>query len=295
MVEQFISKKVRGGNLPMPVHLSIGQETVSVAVCASLEKQDYIWGTYRSHGLYIARTLDLKGLFSEILGRQDGCNSGRGGSMHLFSKEHRLLGTSGIVGSHIPNAVGFAYAMKQKGEKSVTCVVFGDGATDAGTFYDSINIAMLRKSPVLFLLEDNDLAIRTNAKSRQYNQDVLSKASAFGISVTESGSNLADMMRNIKLARARILDTATPELIRVKTKRWYQHLGFEYELNQTYRDFEHEKDILALDEVNNWLESLDKTELEKIELDISMQIDSAWTQAQSSAYPAQASIFDHTR
>lgn len=83
MVEKFIATKVKLGEMPMPIHLSIGQETISVAICNSLRANDYLWGTYRSHGLYIAKTLDLEGLFSEILGKKDGCSGGRG-RLHAF-------------------------------------------------------------------------------------------------------------------------------------------------------------------------------------------------------------------
>lgn len=295
LVEKFIAQKVKIGEMPMPIHMSIGQEIISAAICAGLTDEDYVWGTYRSHGLYIARTNNIVGLFAEILGRIDGCSGGRGGSMHLHSDEFKILGTSGIVGSHIPNAVGFAYAKKLLGHSGITCVVFGDGATDAGTFYDSINIAMLRNSPVLFILEDNNLAIRTPGSKRQFNQDILSKASQFGIPVSESEPSLDEMVENIKTARDRVQKNKTPELIKVNTVRWYQHLGFDYELNQPYRADTCETEVIENDLLNLWIKSIPPQHLKDLELEITSMIDSAWQTAKLSTFADPSTILNHTR
>jgi len=296
LVEQFISMKVKGGEMPMPVHLSIGQETVSVAVCESLNKdEDYIWGSYRSHGIYIARTSDLVGLFAEILGKEGGCSGGRGGSMHIISPKYKILGTSGIVGSHISNAVGFSYGQKMLAKRGITCVIFGDGATDAGTFYDSINIALLRKTPTLFLLENNDLAIRTPSKLRQHETGFSKKVEAFGLRVTETGPRMESMIREIKLARDRILTQGLPEMIKLDTIRWHQHLGSEYELNQSYRDFNNEKEILKNDEINIWLGSMPSSEREDLSNRLKMVINDAWQAVEAMQYPNLSTIYDYAR
>lgn len=295
LVEQFIALKVKNAEMPMPVHLSIGQEFVSAAICVALNCEDYVWGTYRSHGLYIARTGDLIGLFAEILGRASGCSGGRGGSMHLFSSESKLLGTSGIVGSHIPNSVGFAYAQKLLGHAGITCVVFGDGATDAGTFYDSINIAMLRSTPVLFILENNNLAIRTPGVHRQFNQDVASKASRFGINVIESRSSVEEMIQDLKLARDRVALSKTPEMIKLNTVRWYQHLGFEYELDKEYRIDINEAEVINDDPLNIWIKSVNYEYLKSLESDITLEIEEAWKVAKASPFAENTSFLDHTR
>ena len=296
LVEQFISMKVREGSMPMPIHLSIGQETVSVAVCESLNtNEDYIWTSYRSHGIYIARTSDLIGLFSEILGKLEGCSHGRGGSMHLISPQYKILGTSGIVGSHISNAVGFSYGQKLLCRKGINCVIFGDGATDAGTFYDSINIALLRKTPTLFVMENNNLAIRTPAKERQYETNFAKKVEAFGMKVTESGPDIKSMIRDIQFVRNRILESGMPEMIKVDTIRWYQHLGCEYELNQDYRDREIEKDILQADEINVFLNSLPLEKVNYLTSNFNQIIDSAWQNAQEMHYPKTSTMYDYVR
>ena len=285
-VEEFVAKKAEINEIPLPIHLSIGQELISVAIISALSDKDYIWGTYRSHALYIGRTKCLKSFFSEILGKIDGCNSGFGGSMHLRSNEHRILGASGIVGTHIPNSVGFAYGKKLKKDRSITCVMFGDGATDAGTFYDSLNIAQLYDVPILFFLEDNDLAIRTKKNLRQADSSLIKKIKSFGVNVFESKGFYSDTYKCVKDAKKYIKDSSKPAIVISKTIRWYQHLGFEYELNQTYRDFEIENKIIENDEINVWLSKKTKISRQKLEENIREEINLAWKQSLKSDYPS---------
>ena len=285
-VEEFVAKKAEINEIPLPIHLSIGQELMSVAIILGFSDKDYIWGTYRSHGLYIGRTKCLLSFFSEILGKVDGCNSGFGGSMHLRSEDHRILGASGIVGTHIPNAVGFAYGKKLKKDNSITCVIFGDGATDAGTFYDSLNISQLYDVPILFFLEDNDLAIRTKKDKRHANNSIIQKIKSFGVNVFESQGFYSDTFKCVKDAKQYIKNSSKPAIVISKTIRWYQHLGFEYELNKTYRDFEKEDKILKNDEINVWLSKKSKISREKLEEKINKEINLAWKQSLKSNYPS---------
>ena len=215
--------------------------------------------------------------------------------MHLISPQYKILGTSGIVGSHISNAVGFSYGQKLLCRKGITCVIFGDGATDAGTFYDSINIALLRKTPTLFVMENNNLAIRTPAKERQYETNFAKKVEAFGMKVTESGPDIKSMIRDIQFVRNRILESGMPEMIKVDTIRWYQHLGCEYELNQDYRDREIEKDILQADEINVFLNSLPLEKVNYLTSNFNQIIDSAWQNAQEMHYPKTSTMYDYVR
>lgn len=294
-VEEFVSLKARQNEIPLPIHLSIGQELISVAVAMGLEKNDFIWGTYRSHALFIARTNDLTSFFSELLGKVNGVNQGMGGSMHLQSVRHKLLGASGIVGTHIPNSVGFAYAKKFENKKNITCCIFGDGATDAGTFYDSLNIASLFNIPILFLLEDNNLAIRTTKTNRQSNNLLLDKVKAFGIKVYDSDKSFKDNLNSIKRARKYIISNTKPAFVRMKTIRWYQHLGFDYELNEKYRDYKLEKRIILNDEINQWVNSLskaDKDNLLKKNLSI---INKSWIKALNSSFPSSKAIIKNIK
>jgi len=147
-----------------PVHLSIGQEAIAVALSAHLRKGDFLLGTHRSHALYLANGGDLKKFFAELLGKVEGCSGGYGGSMHLIDLEHGLLGTSSIVGGILPIGIGVSFGLKPS---KVVALLFGDGACDEGIFYESLSFAELRKVPVIFLCENNRYSVYTHIKERR--------------------------------------------------------------------------------------------------------------------------------
>jgi pyruvate dehydrogenase E1 component alpha subunit len=150
-----------------PVHLSIGQESVAAALCSHLNQDDIAYGTHRGHGIYLAKGGDLKGFYAELLGRVDGCSGGYGGSMHLIDRSVGFYGTSSIVGGAIPIAVGAAMGIKAP---RVVAVLFGDGASDEGVFYESLNFAKLKELPVIFVCENNRYSIYTHTCQRRCTQ-----------------------------------------------------------------------------------------------------------------------------
>src|SRR5487761_1430558 len=133
-VEEEIARVYPQDKIKSPVHLSIGQEAVSVAVCEALGPRDVVFGTYRGHALYLAKGGDLRQMIAELYGKATGCARGKGGSMHLIDTDAGVMGTSAVVGTTIANAVGYAYAMKLKRQNSVVMSFFGDGATEEGVF-----------------------------------------------------------------------------------------------------------------------------------------------------------------
>ncbi len=150
-----------------PVHLSIGQESVAAALCAHLETDDIAFGTHRGHGIYLAKGGSLKAFFAELLGRVDGCSGGYGGSMHLIDRSVGFYGTSSIVGGAIPIAVGAAMGVKAP---RAVAVLFGDGASDEGILYESLNFAKLKNLPVIFVCENNRYSIYTHVSHRRCTQ-----------------------------------------------------------------------------------------------------------------------------
>ena len=142
-----------------PLHLSIGQEALAVGVCANLTQDDQIFTTYRSHAYYLAKGGNVNRFFAELMGRSTGCCQGKGGSMHLADSSVNFMGTSAIVASTLPHAVGAAYANKLKGNSNLVVCISGDGASDAGIYHESINFAALHKLPIIFVIEDNGLAV----------------------------------------------------------------------------------------------------------------------------------------
>ncbi len=149
-VDPILNKEIR-----CPVHLYTGQEAVAVGVCAALTEADYVFGTHRSHGHYLAKGGSLQELVAEVYCRETGCSKGRGGSMHLTAPEKGVLGVAPIVAGTISLATGAALAAKIRGDGRVAVSFFGDGATGEGVFWESLNFASLRRLPILFVCENN--------------------------------------------------------------------------------------------------------------------------------------------
>ncbi len=226
-------------------HSYNGQEAVAVGICAALRKEDYVMSNHRPHGHAIAKGVDSSKMMAEIFGKSTGTNGGKGGSMHISDIDVRFMPATGIVGSGIPVACGAAFASKFKGEDSIACVFLGDGAANEGVLHECLNFASIWSLPLLFVLEDNGLAVTTRTKDTSACEDYTRLAKAYGINaisidgqdvelVYKTAVNAADDIRNRKL----------PMFIQAKTIRFNEHAEGEYYLkirDTNYRD----NDILA--------------------------------------------------
>ena len=154
-VEEEIIRVYSSDKVKSPVHLSIGQESIAVGVCDNLRPTDILYATYRGHAAYLAKGGNINRMMAELWGKSDGLASGKAGSMHLGDRAAGMIGTSAIVATGIPLAVGNALAMKMQQKDVVTTVFFGEGATDEGVFHESMNFAALKKLPILFVCENN--------------------------------------------------------------------------------------------------------------------------------------------
>jgi pyruvate dehydrogenase E1 component alpha subunit len=157
-VEERLLDVFAQGKIPGFIHVGIGQEAIPVGVCSCLRLDDYISNTHRGHGQALAKGVDLKRFMAEIYGRKDGYCKGKAGSMHIACKEVGIIGSNGIVGGGIPISLGTAFASMYKKEDWVTVCFFGDGATNEGTFHESLNIAALWNLPIVFCCENNGWA-----------------------------------------------------------------------------------------------------------------------------------------
>jgi pyruvate dehydrogenase E1 component alpha subunit len=180
LVEERIIDLYPSDKIQSPVHLSIGQEAVAVGVCDGLQPDDLVFATYRSHGFYVAKGGSLDAMFAELYGRKGGVSGGKAGSMHLAAPEVGLMGSSAVVASTIPHAVGAALSFKRRGASQIAVAVFGDGATEEGVYHESLNFAALMKVPVLFVCEDNGLAVHSHRPVRQ-SYRLAEHAATFGI------------------------------------------------------------------------------------------------------------------
>src|SRR6266566_499665 len=179
--EEEIARIYPSDKIKTPVHLSIGQEAVAVGVCDVLRHDDVVSGTYRSHASYLAKGGDLRAFFAELYGKDSGCARGKGGSMHLVDMNHYILGTSAVVGTTVPIAVGYSLALKREGTGRVVVSFFGDGTAEEGVFYESLNFASLQRLPVLFVCENNGLAIHTPLDKRWATRQLCERVRTYGI------------------------------------------------------------------------------------------------------------------
>jgi pyruvate dehydrogenase E1 component alpha subunit len=164
------------------LHLGIGEEATIVGTTSVMRDEDYLIGTYRTHGHAIARGTEPKRVMAELFGRVDGTSGGRGGSMHMFDLEKRFMGGYGIVGGNLPLAAGLALSSEYKGEDAVTVCMFGDGASNTGNFGETMNLAALWKLPVFFLVENNLYGMGTSVERHSAQTDLSKKAEGFGVS-----------------------------------------------------------------------------------------------------------------
>ena len=244
-VEEEIARVYPTDVIKSPVHLSIGQESVAVGVCEALRRDDAVFGTYRSHALYLAKGGDLRAMIAELYGKATGCAGGKGGSMHMIDVAAGVFGTSAVVGTTIPHAVGYAYALKLRREPRVVLCVFGDGAVDEGVFYESLNFAALKRLPVLFLCENNGYAIHTHQRLRQRVPDVCARAAALGMPAEriEDGDVLRIARTRDRAAAALRGSDAGPFFLECMTYRWKEHVGPGEDWNLGYRGAERSRAV----------------------------------------------------
>jgi len=222
-----------------PVHLSLGQELISVLAARFSTKCDHVVGNYRSHALSIAFTKDLDLLILELCGKKQGVFGGRAGSMHLGDPDSNMPWTSAIVGTGVPVALGLAASLKLdgKGDRLVT-VQFGDGAFEEGCVLESLNAASAMRLLIVFLLEDNGLAIYSRKEARTHPKtDYVARAKAFNIK--SFGCSMLDpqsVYKTFKKAYSFCRKNQIPVFIHVSCYRWCQHVGVEYDWKVGYRN-----------------------------------------------------------
>lgn len=226
--EEAISELVTSGEARCPCHLAIGQEACAVGIAAAFDhaRGDRAFGAHRSHGHYLALGGDLDALIAEVLGRATGCSRGMGGSMHLVSPEHGLLGTVPIVSATIPMAVGAGLASRLEGSSALAVTFFGDGATEEGVFHEAMNMASLWELPVVFVCENNLFSSHLHIRFRQPNDSVSRYAVAHHIaSEVIDGNDVCIVAGAARRAAERARSGRGPTLLELVTYRWRGHVG----------------------------------------------------------------------
>src|SRR5688572_26882259 len=212
------------GEIPGAYHASIGQEAAIVGACLALRDDDYIVGTHRSHGHPIGKGAKLDALMAELMGKVTGICKGRGGSMHLADSTVGILGESAIVGGGIPLAAGAAMSAKIRGSDQVSLAFFGDGASNQGTFHETLNIAAVWALPVIFFCENNGYAITTPVMKSHGQPDIAKRAAGYGIpGVIVDGQDAVAVYEVTHAAVERARRGDGPTLIEAKTYRFDEH------------------------------------------------------------------------
>ncbi|MGD8506002.1 MAG: pyruvate dehydrogenase (acetyl-transferring) E1 component subunit alpha [Candidatus Bathyarchaeota archaeon] len=280
-----------GQNLvPGTIHLYVGQEAVAVGVCANLRRDDYITSTHRGHGHCIAKGADLRKVMAEILGKKNGYCKGKGGSMHIADFSIGMLGATAVVGAGIPIAVGAGLSIKLRGTDQVTAGFFGDGASNQGTFHESINMAAIWSLPVIFVCENNLYAMGTRQTTVMKIERIADRAAAYGIpGVTVDGNDVIAVYEATHKAVNRARHGEGPTLIECQTYRHKGHSRFD---PATYRPKAEVEEWLKRDPISRLKAKLQKMELlteqedEKMEREVVLAVEKAVKFAIESPFPA---------
>jgi pyruvate dehydrogenase E1 component alpha subunit len=234
--EEKVEERFRAGELPGFLHVAIGQEAVATGVCSALRREDVIASTHRAHGHTIAKGTPIDRIMAELYGKVEGCSGGYGGSMHLYDLEVGNLGANAVVAGGLPAIVGAALAFQMRGEMRVAVAFFGDGATNAGTFHESLNLAQLWKVPAIFVLENNGWAESTPAVQQLPLpvEELGKRAAAYGMKLIEAdGQDVEAVYLAALAARDHALAGKGPVLLHLRTYRLTGHYVGD---PQVYRD-----------------------------------------------------------
>ena len=296
-VEEKIAALYPQQEMRCPCHLYVGQEAVAAGVCAALSKDDYIVGSYRSHGIYLAKGGDLKALLAELYGKETGVSRGRSGSMQLFAPEVGFLCTSAIVGGPVPIGVGAALAAKLRKESRVSVAFFGDGATEEGVFHESMNFASLKRLPVVFVCENNFYATYSHQSARQCADNIFERASSYKMpGFRIDGNTVLEVYETTQKAVERARGGGGPTLIECRTYRWLEHVGPYPDTDLGYRSEEELKEWMSRCPIKTFESRLLKEKIltastvEQFSAALKKEVDEAVVFAQKSPFPAPEKV-----
>lgn len=275
--------------VPGTIHLYVGEEAVAVGVCSNLRIDDYITSTHRGHGHCIAKGADLKKIMAEIIGKKTGYCKGKGGSMHIADFKVGMLGATAVVGAGLPIAMGAGLSIKLRGRDNVTACFFGDGASNQGTFHETLNMAAIWELPVIFVCENNLYAMGTRQSKAMVLEDIADRAAAYGIpGISIDGNDVIAVYEVAREAVARARKGGGPTLIECKT---YRHKGHSRIDPAKYRSKEEVEEWLKKDPIERLKRRILKTtvlteaDIQQVEKDISEEVEEAVKYAIDSPYP----------
>ncbi len=291
--EETIAARYPENKMRCPTHLCTGQEAVSAAVGFALNKDDFAVSSHRAHGHYLGKGGSLRAMLSEIYGKATGCSGGKGGSMHLIDESVGFMGSTAIVGNTIPVGVGLGLSIALNRTKQVSCIFLGEGATEEGVFYESVNFAVLKKLPVLFVCENNLYSVYSSLKVRQpAGRSVYKMVQGLGCpSEKGDGNDVLEVYEKVKKAVALLRRGKGPYFLEFSTYRWREHCGPNFDNNIGYRSEKEfltwkkkdpvgrlEKDILKKG-------TLSRQQIDQMEEEIKVEVDAAFQFAEEAPFP----------
>ncbi len=296
--EEQIARSYQAGLIPGACHTYVGEEAIAAGVCAHLRRDDTIFSTHRGHGHALAKGVPIGELIAELFGKSTGCARGRGGSMHLFSPEIGLMGTSGIVGPSILQAAGAAYTFKLLETDRVSVAFFGDGGVNNGAFHEGLNMAAIWQLPVIFVLEDNRYATEIAFEYATRNTNIAQRAEGYGVTgVSVDGNDVIDVYKKAGEAVVRAREGGGPTLLDCKTYRTRPHA--EGMRDTGYRTREELDAWRARDPIEMLAGRLiegaiaDREALDRIESEIRTAVEEGVEFARTSPWPDPATVTDH--
>jgi len=300
LAEEGIAKKYKDGKMRCPTHLSIGQEAAASGVGLALRKTDLALSTHRGHAHYLAKGGSLKRMIAEIYGKSTGCSKGKGGSMHLIDRSVGFEGSTAIVGNTIPIGVGLALSLKLDLKKSISVIYCGDGSVEEGVFYESVNFAVTKNLPVLFVCENNLYSVYSPLKVRQpKDRKIYQMVQGMGIKTSyEDGNDVRSVNSTASQAVKYIRDTGSPYFIELSTYRWREHCGPNYDNDIGYRseaeflEWKKRDPIKLFKKVLIKENASNREELVKIENDVKSIVEKAFDFAEKSPFPASEKAFE---
>ena len=294
--EEELARCHQRGLIHGACHTYVGQEAIATGVCAHLTNRDSVFSTHRGHGHALAKGLAPVALIAELFGRQLGCSRGRGGSMHLFSPEIGLMGTSGIVGPCILQACGGGYSSKILKNGSVAVAFFGDGAVNNGAFHEGLNMAAIWKLPVLFVCENNQYATEVPFSYSSSSDSVASRAANYSMSGYQlDGNDVVGIYRAAEEAVARARKGGGPSLLECKTYRSRPHAegmgDFTYRTREEVDQWKLKCPLIRLKSHPSMsdIESIDLSSFDTIDQEVKQLVLQSRVQAQTSPEPSEDS------
>jgi TPP-dependent pyruvate/acetoin dehydrogenase alpha subunit len=294
--EGQVQRLAAAGEVPGFPHLSTGQEAVAVGVCAHLTPDDALFTGHRGHGHVLAKGADVQATFAEIIGRETGLCRGRGGSMHLVDAAHGVLGATGVVGGNLPLAAGAAWAAQARGVKAISVVFFGDGATGAGVFHETVNLAVLWQLPVLFVCENNGYAEFTSREEHSNVKHVSDFAAPYRMAAkTVDGNDLPVVYAAAGEAIARLRRGEGPYLLECMTYRMAGHFVGDAQHYRTKEELAAIKEKCPIERLKRYLLSsgVPESELGAIGEEARQEVIQAVERARAAPRPNPATAMEY--